>query len=406
MTLCSAALLIAVHAAPAAPWGPGGTSRGEDLIVSLATIGPGDDVAAMGGHSALSVVDTRLEQGRLYNFGVVDFSPDLMVMFVVGKLDFHADEASILATYDAYRSLDREIRVQVLSLSPEQALAAANALAVGVLPENRTYRYHHFDDNCATRPRDVIDRALGGALSRATAGPARMSLRDHARRYTQVRPALALWLDAMQNDDIDRPIAQRDEAFLPDELERQLDALVIDGQPAVKQRSTLYRSKTHPPTPGETPRWEGWLALLSMLAGGAVMALSRSRRPAARKVLGGLLALEGLVWGGTGLLLFVLAVLVGNPITSRNENLLLINPVTLALLPLGIMLARDHARGPAALRWVTATLAASSLLAVAVKVLPMFDQQNWNVIAFVLPLTLASGLAFALPRAQSTGSTS
>src|SRR5207237_4626788 len=105
--------------------------------------------------------------------------------------------------------------------------------------------------------------------------PARMSLRDHARRYTQAFPMLSLWLDYMQNDEIDRPITRREEAFLPDELERQLDALVVDGQPVVKQRSTLYRSKTNPPPPLDTPRWAGWLAFGSALAGAAVLALRR-----------------------------------------------------------------------------------------------------------------------------------
>src|SRR5688572_27807989 len=75
LTLSSAALLLALHIGPA-PWAPGGPSRAEDLVISLATIGPGDGVEAMGGHAALAIVDTRLEQGRLYNFGVVEFSPD------------------------------------------------------------------------------------------------------------------------------------------------------------------------------------------------------------------------------------------------------------------------------------------------------------------------------------------
>ena len=394
--LCTAALLLALQADGPPPWSPGGPSRGEDLVISVATIGPGDGLAYMGGHSALAVVDKRLEQGRLYNFGVIEFSPDLMMSFVLGKLDFHADEASIIATYDAYRALDRDVRVQVLDLTPAQALHAANALAVGVLPQNRTYRYHHFDDNCATRPRDIVDRALGGALSRDNTGPARMSLRDHARRYTQVRPILSVWLDYMQNDSVDRPITRRDEAFLPDELERQLDALVVDGKPVVKQRSTIYRSQNDPPTPNEVPRWTAWFAIGSLLAGAAVVALRRSRKPWARKTLGGLLALVGLVFGTSGLLLFVLGTFTEHLITHRNENLFFANPVTLALLPLGLMLFKDHRAAPSALKWVTLALAVSSVLGVALKVLPMLDQQNWNIIALTVPFTVATALAFAM----------
>jgi hypothetical protein len=397
LTLSSVALLLVLHADAPPPWAPGGPSRAEDLIISLATIGAGDDqVASMGGHAALAVVDTRLEHGRLYNFGVVDFSPDLMWNFVLGKLDFHADEAGILQTYDAYKALDRDVRVQVLNLTPEQALGLANALAVGVLPQNRTYRYHHFDDNCSTRPRDLIDRALGGALRRATSGPSRMSLRDHARRYTRVFPAVSVWLDYMQNAEIDRPITVYDEGFLPDELERQLDALTVDGRPVVKSKSVIYVSKNNAPPPSETPRWGGWLAFASLLAGAAVLALSRTSKAWPRRALGAWLATVGLAWGTSGLLLFLLATLTDRTITHRNENLLFINPLTLALLPLGVMLAKGHRRALPSLKWVTVALAATSLLGVGLKVLPSFDQQNWNVIALALPLNLAMALAFTL----------
>lgn len=395
MTLCSVALLLALHAADDAPWAPGGPSRPEDLVISLATIGPGDEVASMGGHSALAVVDLKLDQGRLYNFGVVDFSTDLMLRFVLGQLDFHADEAAIRQTYDAYRALNRDVRVQQLAFTPEQALAAANALATGVLPQNRTYRYQHFDDNCATRPRDVIDRALSGALSRATSGPARASLRDHARRYTQAFPVISVWLDLMQNDSIDRPITQRDEAFSPDELERQLDALVLDGHPFVKQRTTLFES-TRPKTPLATPRWEVVLALLSLLFGGAAIALARNESPRARKLLGGLLAFIGVAWGTSGLLLFVLAFFTNQRVAHHNENLLFINPLTLALLPLGVLLFRGHPRAAPLLKWVTLLLAVGALLGVALKVLPAFDQQNANIIALVLPFSLACAVALRL----------
>jgi hypothetical protein len=397
LTFCAAALLLTLHAAEA-PWAPGGPSRAEDLVVSLTTFGPGDQVPELWGHAALAVVDTRLQEGRLYNYGVVDFAPGFLMKFLAGRMEFRVDDAPISATYDAYRERDRDIRVQELNFTPEQAMRAANALAVNVRPENCGYLYHHYNDNCSTRPRDIIDHALGGALSRATAGPARMSLREHTRRYSQAVPVLSVWLDYMQNDELDRPITVRDEAFLPDELERQLDALVVDGRPAVKHKSTLYTSKGVPPTPPDSPRWTLGLALASLLLGAALLALSRSPARPARIALGALLALEGLVWGVCGVFLFLIGVFTNNAVTHHNENLFFISPVTLVLLPLGVMTTWGSPRASVALKWVTSALAAIAALGLALKVLPMFDQQNWNVIALVLPLTLATGLAFRVPR--------
>ncbi len=395
MLFTAAMTLLALP--PEAAWAPGGRSQPEDLVISVVTFGPADDLPSLWGHTALVVVDKRLELGRLYNYGAFDFSPGFVTRFLAGRLEFHIEEAGIMGIYAEAREQDRSITVQELSLTPEQALRAANALAVNVLPDNSGYLYHHFDDNCSTRARDLLDRALEGALSRATSGPARTTLRQHMLRYAQEYPPVALWLDFMQNDQLDRPITVRDEAFLPDELARALDQLVLDGRPAVKQTTKLYVSKTMPVTPGEPPRWAGWLALCSSLAGGAVLGLRRTRGRAARIALGALLALEGLVWGVCGVLAFVLGTFTNNLVFHHNENLFLINPATLALLPLGVMLMRDSPRAAPALKWLTVSLATVAVAGLAVKLLPGFEQQNGPVIAMVLPLSLATALAFSLP---------
>ena len=48
-----------------------------------------------------------------------------------------------------------------VDLTPEEAMHVAKSLGTNVLPENRMYRYHHYNDNCSTRPRDIIDAAIG-----------------------------------------------------------------------------------------------------------------------------------------------------------------------------------------------------------------------------------------------------
>jgi hypothetical protein len=162
-----AALAVALHQVPPAPWAPSGPSRPEDLSVSLVTFGPGDDLPSWWGHTALVVEDARLGHGRLYNYGMFDFSTGFVHKFVQGRLEFWVGEASVRGTYELYKQLDRDVRIQVLNLSPEQAAKAAQALALNVRPESREYLYHHYHDNCSTRPRDIIDQAFGGALKEA-----------------------------------------------------------------------------------------------------------------------------------------------------------------------------------------------------------------------------------------------
>src|SRR4051812_39823540 len=104
------------RAAPVAPWGTG-ESRGEDLTVTLVTFGPSDDgVDSYFGHSALVVEDSRLHQSRLYNYGMFDFDWRMLLKFVGGRLEFWVGEARVEGTIDFYRSLNRDVTLQVLNL--------------------------------------------------------------------------------------------------------------------------------------------------------------------------------------------------------------------------------------------------------------------------------------------------
>ncbi len=390
------ALVVASVLSQAAPWGTG-ESRGEDLTIWLATFGPGEDLPSWWGHSAMVIEDRRLGVHRLYNYGMFDFSTGFVHKFVQGRLEFWvADTPLVTQTYEMYRRLNRDVRIQQLNLTPEQRVVLAKSLADNVLPQNRDYLYHHYNDNCSTRPRDLIDRALGGQLLKATSVPARMSLRQHTRRYSQVFPPMSLVLDYLQNDELDRPITQKEEAFLPDELERQLAALTVTGPdgasaPAVAKQTNYFLS-TQPKVPEVAPDWNFRLFLTGCGLGCIGLALGHLGRKGARlpRVGWGLYnALIGLVWGSLGVFLFVVGIFTNHMVAHHDENLLLINPITFALLPLGVMRVFGSARATAGLRWAWSALTVIGLLGVILKVLPMFDQANWNLILLVLPVSAA-----------------
>src|SRR3954468_7087916 len=129
-------------AAPRPPWGTG-ESHGEDLIISLVTFSPGDDVASWWGHGSLVVEDRRLGQARLYNYGMFSFDSTMLSRYAMGRLEFWVAEAGVGGTYRAYRAMNRDVRVQELNLTPAQRLEIGRLLATNVLPENRDYLYHH-----------------------------------------------------------------------------------------------------------------------------------------------------------------------------------------------------------------------------------------------------------------------
>ncbi len=401
-------LLTLVLSMPPAPWGTG-ESRPEDLVVSLVTFGPGDDLPSWWGHSALVVQDNRLRQVRLYNYGMFDFSTGFVHKFVQGRLEFWvADTPYVYETYAMYKSLDRDVRIQELKLRPEQAAVLAKALADNVLPENRDYLYHHYNDNCSTRPRDLIDKGFEGQLAAYDSAPARMSLRLHTRRYSQVFPPMGLILDYLQNDELDRPITRREEAFLPDELELQLDQLQVkqpDGSmvPAVARKVWFYKAQHRAPVPAEAPNWTVWLLLTGLGLGGASVGLvrwGRNGKRTPRVLLGVLQLLIGLTWGSLGVFLFIVGIWTNHSVAHHNENLFLVNPITFAALPLGVMLIWGSKRARPGLFYAWAALAAINLAGLAAKVLPALDQNNWNLITLILPVNVLTALAFWLARGK------
>ena len=401
--MLTAALLSLCLSISSAPWAVGGPSRGEDLVISLATFGPGDDIPSWWGHTALVVEDRRLNHGRLYNYGMFDFSSGFLHKFAQGRLEFWVGEAPVVGTYEMYKELDRDVRIQELNLTPDQRMQVARALATNVEPAHRDYLYHHYNDNCSTRPRDMIDLAFDGQLKSATSVPARMSLRQHTRRYSSVLPPMLLLLDYMQNDQLDQPITQQAEAFLPDELERQLNLLKVKGPdgtlvPAVaREWSYATASKARAPTPADPPQWIVPLFIFGSLMGALGFWLRREAlagRGAARVTLGVLNVLVGLTYGVLGLALFIMGLFTDHMVTHHNENLMLASPVTFAALPLGVMYALGRARGAKGLRLVWLFTAVTTVLAVIVKPLPWFDQNNWNIIALMAPMTFAWAAAF------------
>ncbi|MBX5482338.1 MAG: DUF4105 domain-containing protein [Myxococcaceae bacterium] len=400
--LLSPLLAFAQGRGSRAPWGIG-QSRPEDLQITLVTFGPGPEIISWFGHSALVVEDTRLGQRRLYNYGMFGFEkPGMLVKFAMGRLEFWVEDTPyVVPTFRFYASEQRDVILQLLNLSPAQRAQLAQALDENVQPQNRYYLYHHYFDNCSTRPRDMIDRATGGVLSAIGAQPARMTLREHTRRHTDYFPPMSVLLDFLMNDEIDQPITRYQEAFLPAELMHQVDEAKVtlpDGTvaPLVAEKITWFEGKR--PKPPETPPKYGPALLAIGLLLGAPAVLwavwyRRSRGRAPRILLGVHNVLVGLVLGLPGTVLLLMGTLTEHTVTHHNENLLLANPLTLLAVPFGIGLMRDRAKSSRALRAIWVLLAGMGVLELLLKALPWFDQDNWRIIALVLPISLGFAAA-------------
>lgn len=401
-----AALVCAAAAALSAParaerraeWAD---SRPEDLLIKLVTFGPGDDVYNFFGHNALVVEDTARHMAGLYNFGMFSFGPDMLPNYMKGKLTFWVAETPVRATFAHYIDMNRSIHVQELDLAPAARADLARALAWQVLPENREYLYDHYFDNCSTRLRDLIDRAVGGQFHAALDKPARMTHRGHTMRMTQKSPLVAFALVFWMNDRQERPIKQWDELFLPSELEQQVAHLQYKnaaGQtvPLVAASYAVFEAR-RPPIPVTPATGWPWTLALGCFGGGLFWLTAVWWKRSGSKLARALFGLEHAAWGTLlgviGTAGFLMWAFTEHKVTFRNENQLLANPLTLLWLPLGIAIAFGSTRALTWTRYVFYALAGMSLLLLVLKLLPTFDQDTLLPMTLLLPLNLGGALA-------------
>ena len=210
-------------------------------------------------------------------------------------------------------------------------------------PRTRFYRYQYFDDNCSTRVRDAIDRALGGGLRRQIEGRSHGStFRSEAVRLAS--PAWWMWLgfDIGLGPAADQPLPVWNESFVPMRLADALREAQNGARPSAGPRRPAHAAAPLPPEPQDgPPRWWPWaLAGIALgIARSGSAAAGRARwRPIALPfwLLSGVLgALMLFIWFGTA-----------HRYGWANHNLLLLSPLSWLLLPGAWRVLRGRDPGP------------------------------------------------------------
>lgn len=126
--------------------------------ISLITCGPGDDLYALYGHSAIRVNDKVTGKDVVYNYGTFDSDdPNFYKNFVLGKLDYWVSVSYYQPFVDYYKRSNRTVKETPLNLKKSDADILVKKLEENILPENRTYLYDFIYANCATKIRDIFE---------------------------------------------------------------------------------------------------------------------------------------------------------------------------------------------------------------------------------------------------------
>lgn len=329
-------LLIVGNATAKAQSGNDSTSTVDHPIkVSLITFYPGNEIFEVFGHSEILLTDST---GSYYiNYGVFDFnSPNFLTRYIMGETDYIC--AIMPPELDGGIKEGRKMVKQRLNLTPEQAQRVWDMLAENVLPKNREYRYRHFSDNCSTRPRDVIETALGKEIDYNGCNYlVGKTLRQIMSYYTRNYPWEQFGIDLALGAACDTVVDARTQTFVPLFLMHALDSVLIDTpqgkQPLVMKKSVIKPGEDEgivlPPTPWYLTPMAVAIALL------AITILITLRDWRCRKVSRWFDTVLFTIAGLAGCIIFFVEFISTHEAVMPNYNILWLHPLLLllAILP-------------------------------------------------------------------------
>lgn len=351
--------------------------------VGVITMQPGELFFERFGHNAIVIDHRDGSQPTSYNFGYFDpEEPDFIARFIAGTMRYRLVALPLEADLAQYRASGRGVSLQWLDLDPPEATALAAMLAVNARPENAVYDYRYFTDNCSTRVRDALDAATGGLLKR----PLTASSQGNTHRFEAVRlalpdPWMGIGFHLGLSAKADRPLSRWDEAFIPMRLADSLRTIErADGRPLVVAEEDLLPHRLSLP-PSEPPQWRIEAGLLGLGLAFGLLWLGRRAPRAVAAFAGGFWLLAGLA----GCTLAFLWFGSGHDFAHANENLLLLSPLALGLLPGAWRAMRGRPPGRV-FEWVMLAMLVLAMGYAFLKLMPFLRQQNVEWVFLLLPL--------------------
>jgi hypothetical protein len=407
--LCLLGAPLAMRAQPpaAAPAPATAYAPGSELTVTLITFGEGPELFERFGHNALWFHDDLTGSDVAYHWGLFNFTePGFIGRFLSGDTHYWMGPEDPRALVEQAQMIGRPVTLQRLDLTPAQRDSLRSFVRWNARDENKFYRYDYFRDNCSTRLRDALDHALGGALRRAadTAHSA-LTYRSESVRLTSGDRPIQAGIDIALGRPADEPITAWQSFFIPMRLRDALREVKVPGAngalvpvvaderviPALPGRPQVQELATAPSLTGRYLLTG--LLLAAIVVGLRIMMLTR------RSAAWGL-ALFGAGWsllcGVLGVLLLLAWLATQHVFWARNENVLLLTPLSLALVVLApAALLRE--RGARAARMVSALVVLMASIALLLALVPG-GQASGPIVALFFPVHLALAWALALPR--------
>jgi len=336
-------LVLPLSAEPKADTAEVATS--DSIVVSLLTCSPGEQAYEFYGHTALRVRELRngAWSDWVFNYGTFSFQkPHFMWRFILGETDYELGVVPYVVFFESYRREERGIYEQRILFSQSEAQKIVETLSHNLQPENATYRYNFFYNNCVTRAVEDIEQAVAGEVIWQPIKQDGKSLRDIVHQYSAVSPWDSFGQDLLLGAEADEPAPLAYQMFAPLYTMNFVSTAKVkraDGKltPLAAPVITLLSEQTQPSKGGAllTPAWTFSLLLVFTLC----LCFAEWKR---RKYYWQYDVLLLLAQGLTGCIVTFLFFFSAHPTVGSNWLVVLFNPLPLLFFA---WLMRDAVRG-------------------------------------------------------------
>jgi uncharacterized protein DUF4105 len=379
----------------------------DSIVISVVTMGPGDEVFERFGHQSIRIHDITTGLDSAYNWGMFDFEQEhFIARFLSGDTRYWMQGYPTLPLVAEYKRQGRSVWEQELNLTSFEKDSVVHYIQWNAKEENKWYRYDYYRDNCATKVRDILNLVLKGSIERAVATHEHgVSYRSETLRLARAYPMINFGMDFVLGRPADDTLSAWAEMFVPMRLQQLIRSIRVrhsDGTVTrlVYRERQLVADDTYKDAdvpPGYfSPALEvgllitGVVLVLCMLPGGSMPV---------RWAVGTIGILWNLVAGLVGIMLLYADLFTRHAqYMGRNVNVLLATPAALALVVLIPLALRSSASAKTirAMRSLSVFAAVCAVIAVLLRVVPHLAQQNRPLLALIVPVQAA--LAFALWR--------
>ncbi len=357
-------LCLVVEATPLASLAAEGRvadNLADSLEVSLITCSPGHELYSLYGHTALRVRNLRSGEDIAFNYGIFNFkTPHFVWRFTLGECDYMCAALPYSLFLRDYEERGSYVISQRLNLTPEETLRLCRQLVMDSQPERCTYRYNYLTNNCTTKVRDAVAKALDGHLLLMPSGQQR-TYRSMMQDYTTLHSWARLGDDVLLGAQCDTVLTDWAAMFLPFELARSFEtALVIDpsgqARPLVEAREVTGATLQSRDAPEGSPMSVGAAITLFLILCLIIFLIERRTR----QMLWLFDAFFMLLLGAAGCLLTFMFFFSEHPTLSSNWQVWVLNPLPLLCMPW--VVAYAHKGKPCRYHWLNILILGSFLL--------------------------------------------